>query len=187
MLDPFFCNVKQSCRSKELPQLMNCDHNMISMVSIYKSELKQLKPKVITKTSMTPLTEDTMNACFQLTDWDMFVEACEGDVNIHTDTVTSYIMFCYDMHAEKKQITIFPNSKPWVTPVWRLALQLPHINPEYARNCVSHSLQLWIPDSQTEDNMLGPAWKPQKFDQLTVDHLKEACCLRSCLCSTSMT
>ena len=31
------------------------------------------------------------------------------------DVVTSYIKFCVDSVIPSKQITIFPNNKPWVT------------------------------------------------------------------------
>jgi hypothetical protein len=45
----------------------------------------------------------------------MFLQDCGENVNELTSVITSYITFCYDLHAVKKEITIFPNNKPWVS------------------------------------------------------------------------
>jgi hypothetical protein len=87
LLDPFYCNVKNSYRSVELPPLMNSDHKMIHMQPIYKSKLKQVKPKTIMKTSLNSDSEEALNACFESTDWDLFIQDCKVDVNALTDVV----------------------------------------------------------------------------------------------------
>jgi hypothetical protein len=137
LLDPFYCNVKNSYRSVELPPLMNSDHKMIHMQPIYKSKLKQVKPKTIMKTSLNSDSEEALNACFESTDWDLFIQDCKVDVNALTDVVTSYILFCYNLHAAKKKVTLFGNNKPWVTTELRQALVMTHKSygsADYAEN-----------------------------------------------------
>ena len=137
ILDPFFCNVKNAYRSRILPPLSNSDHNMINMMPVYKSKLKQVKPKVITKISMDENAEQMLNACFELTDWELFITDSAGDVNALTDVVTSYITFCHDLHAVKNEVRIFPNNKPWVTSELRQTVVMTHKShgtPEYSEN-----------------------------------------------------
>ena len=115
MLDPFFCNIKDSYKCCKLPPVMSGDHNMIQMVPRYKPKYKTVKPTMISKVCMDKEAVDTLNTCFDLTLWDMFVEDCAGDVNELTTLVTSYISFCADMHLPTKSIKIYANNRPWMT------------------------------------------------------------------------
>lgn len=115
MIDPFYCNVKNSYKCKQLPPLKSSDHNMIHMIPSYRPKLKQIKPTVVTRTIISEASMDTLNACFDLTDWNVFIQDADGDVNVLTDLVTSYIEFCSDLHLEKKQVKQYPNNKPWIT------------------------------------------------------------------------
>ena len=121
-LDLFFCNVKNSYKCYQMPPLKSSDHFMLRMLPVYKSKLKQTKPTVFHKQCLNDETLDSLNACFDLTDWDLFVEDSQGDVNKLVDLVTSYISFCKDIHAVKKQIKLYPNNKPWITPQLRKAI-----------------------------------------------------------------
>ena len=64
---------------------------------------------------MNDISLEKMDDCFNLTDWDLFLQDAGGDVNILSDVVTSYITFCSDLHLERKEVKVFPNKKPWVT------------------------------------------------------------------------
>ena len=44
----------------------------------------------------------------------MFYNAC-SDLNELVDVVSSYITFCVDSVIPTKEITVYPNNKPWVT------------------------------------------------------------------------
>lgn len=59
---------------------------------------------------------------FDLTDWQIFIDDCNGDGNKLTDIVTSYMVFCRDLHILRKQIKIYGNNKPWMTPNLRKAV-----------------------------------------------------------------
>ena len=87
---------------------------MIHMTGKYKSKLKQRKPRSIVKLTATEETYETLNACFDMTDWSLFVDDCVDDVNRITDVVSSYITFCRDLHMVKK-IKIYNNNKPWMS------------------------------------------------------------------------
>jgi hypothetical protein len=49
----------------------------------------------------------------------MFIYDSQGDVNKLVDLVTSYISFCKEVHLVNKQIKLYPNNKPWITPQLR--------------------------------------------------------------------
>ena len=55
-----------------------------------------------------------LNACLELTDWDMFIQSCGDDINELTDVVTSYISFYKNINLSKKSIKQYPNNKPWI-------------------------------------------------------------------------
>ena len=135
LLDPFYCNIKQdSYKSKQLPPLQNSDHNMIYMIPRYKPKLKQNKPRTVKKTVLNETSSDELNACFELTNWEIFEQEAYGDVNILTDLVTSYVTFCTDMILESKQVKVYPNNKPWVKASLRKMIVDKHRlygNPEY--------------------------------------------------------
>ena len=48
------------------------------------------------------------------TPYPVFYSSC-SDLNKLTSTVSSYISFCVESNIPCKDITVFPNNKPWVT------------------------------------------------------------------------
>ncbi len=56
--------------------------------------------------------QQDLQACFELTDWNVF-EAAATDLDELTDTVTSYISFCEDMCVPTRTYLTFNNDKPW--------------------------------------------------------------------------
>ena len=146
LLDPFFCNISQSYKCHKLPPLLNSDHNMIKMTPTYRTKLKTVKPRTITKTSLTTESIENLNTCFDLTNWDLFVTDSNGDVNELTEVVTSYIHFCEDLHSIKSEIKIFPNNKPWVTSSLRKTLIKTHKSygtDEYHNSVKLLKKQIW--------------------------------------------
>jgi hypothetical protein len=85
------------------------------MLPKYKPKLKRKKPTVINKEVMNDISLEKLEDCFYLTNWDMFINDADGDVNVLSDVVTSYISFCSEVHLERKEVKMFPNNKPWVT------------------------------------------------------------------------
>ena len=57
---------------------------------------------------------ESLRGCFDYTDWQMFYDS-SSDLNEFVDVISSYVTHCVDMLIPTKQITVFPNNKPWVT------------------------------------------------------------------------
>ena len=39
-----------------------------------------------------------------------------SDIDASLDAVNSYILFCEELVVQSKQVTVYPNQKPWFTP-----------------------------------------------------------------------
>ena len=59
-------------------------------------------------------TTDSIVALHDCTERHVFYDTCEN-LNELVDVISSYISFCVDSVIPTKQITVFPNNKPWVT------------------------------------------------------------------------
>ena len=118
-LDLFLCNISDGYKCKQLPPLKSSDHHMIHMLPSYRPKLKQTKPTVVNKQLLDNQAVEKLNACFDCTDWSMFVSDANGDVNTLVDVVTCYITFCRDLHCPVKTIKLYPNNKPWIKPSLR--------------------------------------------------------------------
>ncbi len=66
-----------------------------------------------------------LQECFECTDWDLFKNTC-SDLDVLTDTVSSYISFCENMVIPCKTCVIFPNNKPWISKSLKYLLTLNH-------------------------------------------------------------
>ena len=133
-LDLFYCNIRNAFNCHQMSPCGNSDHKMLHLRPIYKPKLKQSKPQKMVKTAFSEESIDKLCACFDITDWDLFVADSANDVNELTDVVTSYINFCCDMLLEKKEIKIYPNRNPWMTPEVRQAVidkHAAHKTPDY--------------------------------------------------------
>ena len=105
-------NYGRNYKIKTLAQLGSSDHSIIHMAPTYRRELERSKPIVKTQLNWNEEAVEQLRGCFECTDWSVF-----DDQNIHdtTITVTEYIKFCADMTIPKRQLRIYPNSKPWVS------------------------------------------------------------------------
>ena len=113
-LNEFHCNTKDAYRSIQEPPLKNSDHNMIHMQPIYRRKLAREKPEEKKKQQLTEQSLETLNASFDATDWDMFIDSAY-DIDELVDTVTEYIKFNTNMILPVKAIKQYPNNKPWIT------------------------------------------------------------------------
>ncbi|GFS07778.1 hypothetical protein ElyMa_004740600 [Elysia marginata] len=87
---------------------------MILFLPKYRPVLRKIAP---TKNSVQIWIEnmcEKFRGCFDCTDWSVFTEACET-VNELNECVCEYIKFCEDLIVKKKEVTVYPNNKPWVT------------------------------------------------------------------------
>ena len=113
ILDHFYCNEKNSYRSIQGAPLKNSDHNMIYMEPTYVRKLKRAKPKEIEISELSDDNLDILNASFDHTNWEMFIEDA-SDIDELTDVVSEYIKFNIEMIIPKKSVKVYPNNKPWI-------------------------------------------------------------------------
>lgn len=57
---------------------------------------------------------ETLRGCFELTDWEMFFQSSEGDLDMINDSICSYMSFCACNVIQNKEVKLYPN-KPWVS------------------------------------------------------------------------
>ena len=55
---------------------------------------------------------ETLKGCFLCTDWSVFHDT---DIDVTTDTITDYIIYCIGSVHTKKAVVVYPNNKPYVT------------------------------------------------------------------------
>ena len=68
------------------PPLKNRDHNMVHMQPMYRGNVTRSKPTEKTIAQITDESLETLNASFDKTDWDMFIESAEN-IDELVDTV----------------------------------------------------------------------------------------------------
>ena len=61
---------------------------------------------------------DSLQNCFEYTDWDIFKQAAthnnHTDLNTYTSSVLDYITFCMNSVITQRTILTLPNHKPWM-------------------------------------------------------------------------
>ncbi len=122
MLDLCFGNIPGAYISKPRPPLGLSDHNVILLLPKYRSQLKT--GEIITKTISTwnEDASETLKGCFELTDWDVFFDDCGDDINMLSNVLTAYILFCEETVTPTKLATIYPKNKKWITKDMRACL-----------------------------------------------------------------
>lgn len=58
---------------------------------------------------------DQLRGCMEATDWNVFFDNYNGDIDFLTDSITSYVMFCLDSVIPTKTVRVYTNNKPWLT------------------------------------------------------------------------
>ena len=121
-LDLCYGNIRDAFRSRPLPNLGRSVHQMVQLIPLYRQKLKRTKPVVRTTRVWSQESVDSLNGCFECTDWDVFL----GDgssLDEAADVISSYISFCVDLVLETKKVKVYPNSKPWVSPELKTLLR----------------------------------------------------------------
>ena len=121
-LDQCYTTVKDAYKTITRPRLGVSDHLMLLLIPTYKTKLKQQKPDFKTVKKWTSETSEILQDCFDDTNWDVFRDAC-SDLDEFTDTVTSYIKFCYDTVVPGKEVKIKGFDKPWFNGDTRVKLE----------------------------------------------------------------
>ena len=82
LLDPFFCNVVNSCKCTQLSPIKNSGHNMICMIPKYKPKLKQRKRSMHKKVLITETAAEKLNDCFYIRDGPFDIQGGGGGAGI---------------------------------------------------------------------------------------------------------
>ena len=114
-LDLCFGNIPGAYVAKPRPPLGRSDHNVILLLPKYRQKLKTEDTQTKTVQVWNNDSVDALRGCMEITDWEIFFQSCEGDLNLLTDCITSYLSFCVDTVIPTKQVKLYPNNKPWVT------------------------------------------------------------------------
>ena len=97
-----------------MPALGNSDLTMTHMLPNYKTVFKSNKPVKKTVTILGDDNIDCLRDCFDSTDWNVFIDACDN-IDELTDTVSSYVNFCELSCSTTKTVTCYSNEKPWIS------------------------------------------------------------------------
>ena len=121
-LDLCYGNIRDAFQSRPLPNLGRSIHQMVQLIPLYRQKLKRTKPVVRTTRVWNPESVDSLNGCFECTDWGVFLD--EGSsLDEAADVISSYISFCVDLVLDLKEVKVYPNSRPWVSPDLRILLK----------------------------------------------------------------
>lgn len=109
MLDLCFGNISGAYVLK--CHLGLCDHNVILLLLKYRPQLKTGELSQKTISIWNEDASETLNGCFELTDWGLFFHDCGDDFNILSNVLTAYILFYEETVTPTKIVTINPNNK----------------------------------------------------------------------------
>lgn len=105
-MDMCFGNIPGAYISKPCPPLGLLDLDVILLLPKYRS---QLKTQGFIAKAIRIWNEDateTLQDCFEWTDWGLFFNDCEDDLNVCSEVLTSYIIFCEENITPTKHVTI---------------------------------------------------------------------------------
>ena len=111
-LDHCYTSIKGAYHAIRRAPLGRSDHNMVYLVPSYRQKLRTEKPVVKTVKQWTTTAVETLQGCFDCTDWNVFKDEAT-DLDEYTEIVCDYISFCENVCVPAKTIKIFPNDKPW--------------------------------------------------------------------------
>ena len=134
ILDKLYCNAAHAYNCDTSAGLGKSDHRLVYMSPTY---TRQAKKDKLVKKEITRLSEDgadQLDCIFLTTDWDVFIQSSE-DLHSLTDTISSYIVFCYELCCEKKVVKFF-NNQPWYTNSVRAACS--KMRKSYGTNDFNH-------------------------------------------------
>ena len=122
-LDLCYGSVKEAYKSLPLPSLGHGDHNCVYLMPTYRTVLKREKVSTKDIKDWTEESVQCLKACFDCTNWDMFIEASGEDLDQLVDVICSYVTFCRDMIIPCKRVKMYSNNKPWVTKSVKASIQ----------------------------------------------------------------
>ncbi|KAI2649597.1 RNA-directed DNA polymerase from mobile element jockey [Labeo rohita] len=115
IIDLLYANVRDAYSSSPLPPLGRSDHNLIHLTPCYVPLVKRLPATSKIVRRWTEEANETLQGCFEVTDWQALCEPHGQDIDGITECITGYINFCVDTIVPVRTVNCYPNNKPWVT------------------------------------------------------------------------
>ena len=126
-LDHVYTNMAEAYVATPLPHLGQSDHLSLFLTPKYAPLINRVKPSVKTIKVWPAGADFSLQERFLHTDWSMFAsQATSGshtDIDCYTSSVLDYINTTIDSVTTQKQITTYPNQKPWMNREVRLLLK----------------------------------------------------------------
>lgn len=121
MLDLCYGNIPGAYISKACPPIGRSDHNVILLLPWYRQKIKtdKIQTKIIKTWDNDSIEE--LRGRIESTDWNVFFKN-DSDLNLLTDSISSYLTFCTDAVIPSKQVRLHPSNKPWVTKGLKICL-----------------------------------------------------------------
>ena len=94
-------------------QAWRCIHDLLHLLRKNRPIFQRVKLGTITVTQWCDSSISRLKRCFEITDWFVFTEACDG-MDEFTETISYDIQFCEDNIIPSKQVKCYSN-KLWIT------------------------------------------------------------------------
>lgn len=125
-LDQCYSSIPEAYHAVARAPIGESDHNTILLIPKYRQKLKLAKPTVKHFRKWSSQAIETLQDCFDSTEWSTFWTDGQDNINTYTDTVTSYIYFCESVCIPTKTVTVYNNNKPWFNNEGRLLCRKKH-------------------------------------------------------------
>ena len=126
-LDHVYTNMAGAYRAVPLPHLGQSDHLSLFLLPKYLPLIKRVKPSVRTVKVWPEGADSALQQRFEHTDWSVFATQATLDSHTDIDTYASSVLDFINTNINSvttlKQITTFPNQKPWMNREVRLLLK----------------------------------------------------------------
>ncbi|KAI3372196.1 hypothetical protein L3Q82_007057 [Scortum barcoo] len=126
-LDHVYTNIVGAYTATPLPHLGQSDHLSLFLMPKYSPLINRVKPSVRTIKVWPAGVDSLLQDRFRDTDWSQF--ASQATLGSHTNidsyshSVLEYITTTIDSVTTERQITTYPNQKPWMNKEVRLLLK----------------------------------------------------------------
>lgn len=122
-----YTNMSDSYKAAPLPYLGHSDHLSLFLLPKYSALIKHVKPTVRTVKVWPEGADPAYQQRFENTDWRVFATEATHDSHTDIDSYAPFVLDCINSNINSvttlKQITTFPNQKPWMSSEVRLLLK----------------------------------------------------------------
>src|SRR4029434_4710065 len=126
-LDHVHTNMADAYKAVPLPHLGQSDHLSLFLLPKYTPLIKRVTPTVRTVKVWPEGADSALQHRFGRTDWSVFATQAtldsHTDINAYASSVLDFINTNINSVTTLKQITTFPNQKPWMNREVRLLLK----------------------------------------------------------------